>query len=75
MAQQPGNITRLEWVTCPMCSQTFQIAIPAKAMDMRVWPAGHYIPNLYQNYCFSVRCINASCRQMIQIETDLFCAP
>jgi hypothetical protein len=70
MAQQPSNITKLEWITCPRCTQTFQIAIPAKASDMRVWADGdHYPP--YDKYCFRVRCINPSCLQLILIETDL----
>ena len=72
MAQQPGNITRLEWITCPRCTQTFQIAVPAKAADMRVWPQDHEIDRFSDNYTFSVRCINPACRESIQIETDLF---
>ena len=69
MAQQSGNITKLEWVTCPRCSQTFQIAIPAKTMDMRVWPEGYEPP--WNKYCFRVRCINSSCQDLMWVETDL----
>lgn len=69
MAQQPGNITKLEWVTCPSCTQTFQIAIPARASDIRVRLDG-YMTRLGK-YSFRVRCINPSCRGYFVVETDL----
>jgi len=69
MAQQPSNITKLEWVTCPHCTQTFQIAIPAKASDIRVRPVDYEAH--WMKYCFRVRCINPSCRDYFQVETDL----
>jgi hypothetical protein len=66
--EQSGNITRLEWITCPECSQTFQIAVPAEATNIRV-RSSDYRADVY--YCFRVRCINSSCRSSILIETDL----
>jgi len=71
VARQSGNVTKLEWVTCPRCSQTFQIAIPARTMDMRVWPSSYEPP--FNRYCFRVSCINLSCHELIWIETDLPC--
>ena len=69
MAQQPSNITKLEWVTCPFCSGTFQIAVPTKATDMRTWPKKPH--TFYSKYCLSVRCVKPSCSREFWIETDL----
>jgi hypothetical protein len=69
MTQQSGSITKLEWITCPVCSQTFQVAIPARATDMRVWSEK---PILFlTKYCLHVRCTNDSCGSEIWIETNL----
>ena len=69
MTQQSGNITKLEWVTCPNCSQTFQIAVPTKATDMRIRIKAQYVD--IRQYHLRLYCINPSCRSLFFIETDL----
>ena len=69
MTQQSSNITKLEWVSCPDCSQTFQVAVPAKATDMRVIRNAADV-NLRQYY-LRVRCINPTCKRFFFVETDL----
>ncbi len=67
MPEQPASITRLEWITCPECSQTFQVAVPTRARDILVRQSslGYKSPSTYH---FRVRCINPSCRRSIFVE-------
>ena len=69
MTQQSGNLTKLEWVTCPHCSTTFQVAVPAKAADMRVWEKEPWTK--YTIYSLSVCCIHPQCLKKFWVETDL----
>lgn len=67
MNEQPSNVTRLEWITCPFCSQTFQVAVPAKATDIRI---RQYSAN-YDLYRLSVKCISPQCNRDFIVETNL----
>lgn len=65
--ERPGSITKLEWVTCPSCASTFQIAVPSGAQHMRVSKSQTYSAN----YEFPIVCANADCQKEFWIETDL----
>lgn len=69
MTQQSGNITKLEWVTCPQCSQTFQVSVPTKATDMRIRRSAAQVD--IELYYLTVPCINPTCRKTFFVETDL----
>ena len=64
--QSSGNATKLEWVTCPSDSITFQIAVPSNVTDMRVSRIKPYITS---KYCIEVIC--PKCKQSFYIETNL----
>jgi len=70
VSQQPGSsIMKLEWITCPFCSTTFQVAVPAKATDMRVRESKPW--TIAMTYCLQVHCINSVCKRIFWIETNL----
>lgn len=67
MNNEPSSATKLEWVTCPWDATTFQIAVPARTMEIRPsagLPMGQHI-----HYCMEVNC--PKCNNHLWIETNL----
>lgn len=69
MLEQAGNITKLEWISCPDCSTTFQVAVPSITSDMRIRIKADYVDT--RQYWLRVRCVNSTCKKMFFVETNL----
>ena len=67
MAEKSGAITKLEWVTCPYDSATFQIAVPAQTREIRISRDTPFYQ--YSHYCLDISC--PQCKLKFWIETNL----
>lgn len=59
LEETSGTRTNLEWVTCPVCSATFRVAIPTQYLKVTIGMQPDYTTGTENQ---QIRCIGNGCQ-------------